>query len=287
MLSFKPADFRYYDLRRRASSDDISVMFPGWRPGDERVVVLSPHDDDGALGAGYLMLAAQANGGDVHVMIICDGWAGYSTPAEAATIVERRAKETLKAYSGLGLTQDMVVRMGYRDFSILPYLAWHLESGKLGTVANVVPTMRRLGVTRLLIPNGYREHIDHDAVHRIGAFDGPQVGDAILAEHGSAPPVRSFVQYPVWADLSPEEALLMGQDVRIRANRAVVAGDGVEKAVMESVRCWESQGKVIEGLVDARAGRKRANGWLEVYLAFDPRPILDYKPYHQLLDEIR
>ena len=286
MPNFKPTDFRYYDFHRRASSDDIGLIFPGWRPGDERVVVISPHDDDAALGAGYLILSALANGGDVCVMIVCDGWAGYSTPAEAATIVQRRAQETLNSYGYLGLSRDKIIRLGYRDFSVLPYLAWHLESGKTGTVANVVPALRRLHATRLLIPNGYREHIDHDAAHRIGAFDGPQVGDAILAEYGSAPPVRSFLQYAVWADLSPEEALLTKQDVRIRANRGVVAVDGVEQAVMEALRRFESQGKVIEGLVDARAGRKRRDGWLEVYLAFDPRPILDYGPYHRLLDEM-
>ena len=287
MVSVAPGDFRYCDLRRRVVSDDIKVLFPGWRPGDERVAIFSPHDDDGALGAGYALLAAVANGGEVYVMIFCDGWAGYSTPQEASTIVERRAKETLKAYSCLGVPKDKVVRVGYEDFSVLPYLGWHLDSGKLGSTAKMVPELRRLGITRMAIINGYREHIDHEAVHRIGAYDGPQVGDAILSEYGLVPHVRSHLQYAVWADLSPEEALVMGQNTGIRANRAIVGSDRVEQTVMASVRAWESQGKVIEGLVDQRAGRRRKDGWLEVYLAFEPRPILDYAPYHKLLDEIR
>ncbi|MGI6207472.1 MAG: PIG-L deacetylase family protein, partial [Anaerolineae bacterium] len=242
--------------------------------------------DDGALGAGYLTMAALANGADVFVLVFCDGWAGYSTPEEASTIVEVRARETLEAYSKLGVPPERVLRMGYADFSVLPYIGWHLDSGKLGTIANVVPTLRRLKVTRLLIPNGYREHADHEAVHRVGAYDGPQVGDAILAEYGKADPVRSFLQYAVWADLSPEDALVTGEDVRLRANRAVVATDKVESTVMDALRAWKSQGQVIEGLVDQRAGRKRSDGWLEVYYSFDPRPLLDYGPYHKLLDEI-
>ena len=282
----KPEHFRYYDLRQRAKSADIDLIFPDWQPGDERVAVLSPHDDDAAIGASYLMLAALANGGDVFVMIFCDGWAGYSTPEEAATIVQTRARETVEAYGHLGIDADRVLRMGYADFSLWPYIGWHLDSGKLGTTANVVPALRRLGITRMLIPNGYREHIDHEAAHRIGAFDGPQVGDAILAEFGVAPPVRSFLQYAVWADLSPEDALVTGQDVRIRANRGVVAADAVEETVMAALRAWKSQGQVIEGLVDARGGRKRHDGWLELYLAFDPRPILDYSPYHRMLDDL-
>ncbi len=286
MAHFDPADFRYYDLRQRTSSSDINLMFPGWQPGNERVAIMSPHDDDGALGAAYLLLAALANQAEVFVLIFCDGWAGYSTPAEASTIVPIRARETIDAYTGLGLSPDNVIRMGYADFSLLPYIGWHLDSGKLGTTANVVPALRRLKITRLLVPNGYREHIDHEAVHRVGAYDGPQVGDAILAEYGQVEPVRSSLQYQVWADLSPEDALVTGQDVRIRANRAVVAPDTVESKVMEAVRAWKSQGKVIEGLVGARAGRKRGDDWLELYLQFDPRPILDYSPYHELLDEI-
>lgn len=286
MPDFKPEHFRYYDLRRCIKGDDIGLIFPNWKPGDERVAVFSPHDDDGALGASYLMLAAMANGADVFVMIFCDGWAGYSKPEEASTVVATRARETLAAYGALGMSEDHVIRMGYQDFSVLGYLGWHLPSGQLGTIARVVPALRRLRITRLLIPNGYREHIDHETVHRVGAFDGPQVGDAILAEYGRVEPVRSFLQYPVWADLSPEDALVTNDDLGIRANRAVLAADPVEDTVMGALRAWESQGQVIEGLVDARAGRKRDDGWLEVYLSFDPRPILDYAPYHKLLDTI-
>ena len=232
------------------------------------------------------MLAALANGAEVYVMVFCDGWAGYSAPAEAAGIVEVRAQETLDAYSVMGINEENVLRMGYADFSVLPYIGWHLDSGKLGTIANIVPTLRRLQVTRLLIPNGYREHVDHEAVHRVGAFDGPQVGDAILAEYGRADPIRSFLQYAVWADLSPEDALVRGEDPHLRANRAVVAGPKPEETVMKAVRAWKSQGQVIEGLVDQRAGRRRGDRWLEVYYSFDPRPLLDYGPYHQLIDTI-
>ncbi len=286
MPSLEPKDFTYYDLRQGSKSSDIATIFSGWRPGDERLAVFSPHDDDAALGAGYLMLAAQANGAEIYVCIFCDGWAGYSTPAEAATIVEVRAQETLASYGHLGIDAKHVLRMGWRDFSVLPYIGWYLDSGKTGTTASVVPTLRRLGITRMVIPNGYREHIDHEAVHRIGAYDGPQVGDAILSEYGLVPPVRSSLIYAVWADLSPEDALVSHQDVRIRANRAIVAPDAAEQAIMQSLRLFKSQGKVIEGLVDQRAGRRRHDGWLEVYQAFDARPILDYGPYHKLLDGI-
>jgi len=286
MPEITAGDFRYYDLRRRTVSSDIEAFFPNWQPGNERVAIFTPHDYDAALGAGYSMLAAMSNGAEVYVMVFCDGWAGYSTPEEASGIVAVRAQETLNAYRAMGVPEANVLRMGYADFSVLPYIGWHLDSGKLGTIANVVPTLRRLQVTRLLIPNGHREHIDHEAVHRVGAFDGPQVGDAILAEYGKAKPVRSFMQYAVWADLSPEDALVNGEDTQVRANRAIIAEPQVEDTVMQAVLAWKSQGQVIEGLVDQRAGRRHGDKWLEVYYAFDPRPLLDYGPYHRLIETI-
>ena len=50
---FDPEIFSYYDLQRQRRSKDINLVFPDWKEGDERVVVLCPHDDDGLLGAGY------------------------------------------------------------------------------------------------------------------------------------------------------------------------------------------------------------------------------------------
>jgi len=78
---FRPEDFVYYDLRRRAATDAIGTLFPDWRPGDERVVVFSPHDDDALIGAGYLILAAQANGAEVSAVIFCTGALATATLA--------------------------------------------------------------------------------------------------------------------------------------------------------------------------------------------------------------
>ena len=280
-------DLVYYDVRERVISHSIDLLFPGWRDGDERVLILSPHDDDGILGAGYVLLAALANGADVHVAIFCDGWAGYSTPEEAVTIVERRRGETLSAYGALGLPEDHVLRFDYPDFSLWPWLGWHLPSGGQGTTARLLPRMRELKPTRLLVPNGYREHIDHEATFRAGACDGPQLGDAILAEYGLAEPIRSFLQYAVWGDFSPEDALVAGASVELRANRAIVAAPELEEEIGRAVGKFSSQRQVIAGILETRR-RNRVHGGraVELYLAFDPRPPLEYEPYHRLIAQI-
>ncbi|MCD6290358.1 MAG: PIG-L family deacetylase [Anaerolineae bacterium] len=278
--------FSYYDLQLGTASGDISLLFPDWRAGDERLVVLSPHDDDALLGAGYAIQAAQSNGGEVYILILCDGSAGYSSPEEKETIVSTRRAETLAAYRVLGLDEEHVLRCDFPDFSLMGYVGWRVPPGVAGTMQCVFPILRRLKVTRLLIPNGYREHIDHEATERIGRYDGPQVGDPILADLGLAPAVRSVLQYAVWGDFSPEDALVHGRPITLRGNRAVLASAIAEERVIKGIRSFRSQARIIEGLVAAREARRHDNRWLEVYLMFDPRPVLDYRPYHAAIMDI-
>jgi len=280
------ADFCYYDLGNNLRCSDISLLFPNWKDGDERVAIFCPHDDDGILGAGYSLLAAKANSAEVYIFIFCDGRAGYSTPEEKATIVLRRIKESTAAYESLGINRDDIIRFNYADFSVPPYIGWYLPSGGEGTFSKTIPIMRKLRITRLVIPNGYREHIDHEGVFRIAAYDGPQIGDKILAEWGDADPLRSMIQYAVWGDLSPEDALVTGRDTSLRANKVIKANFNVEQAIAEALNKFESQQKVIEMLLKARVERKHRDGMIEVYLAFDPRPSLDYTPYHRAIGVI-
>jgi len=276
----------YFDLARGVHSDDISLLFQGWQPGDERIAVLCPHDDDGLLGAGYAILAAQANGGLVYILIYCNGCAGFSTPEEKDTIVETRKQETIVAYAELGIAPENIVRFEYPDFSVAAHIGWQMPWGGEGTFPRTIQALRRLRITRVLLPNGYREHIDHESVFRIGAYDAPQVGDNILADWGLAPPVRSCLEYAVWGDFSPEDALICGRDLSLRANRAILAPFQVEETVERAIRRFRSQSKVIEGLVAARKSRRNERGVIELYMAYDPRPALDYGPYHQAINRI-
>jgi hypothetical protein len=283
---FKPEDFVYYDLQRRVKSGQIDLLFPGWKPKDERIAIFCPHDDDGILGAGYALLAALANQAEVYICIFCDGRAGYSRVEDRETIVARRKGESAAAYAALGVPESHIIRFNYPDFSMPGWLGWRLPDGQLGTLSQTLCTMRTHQITRLLIPNGYREHIDHEAVYRAGAYDGPQVGDPVLVDWGTAEPIRSTAVYAVWGDLTPEDALVAGRAANLRGNRAIAAPLTVEKAIMDSLRAFVSQGQIIEGLVAARAGRKQDQRVIEAYLSFDPRPALDYRPYHRAIMDI-
>lgn len=259
-------NFIYYDLAAKTTSKTLDLFFPGFEPPAESIVILSPHDDDAFLGAGYLIQAAREAGAAIKIIIICDGRAGYSRIEDKAGIVERRKEETLAAYQELGLKPADLFRLDLPDFSALHYLGWQLPNGKTGLFAQLVPLLRRLRVTRLLIPNGHREHIDHTAVYLAGIFFGPQVGDAVIADWGSAPPLKTSLVYSVWADFPAP------------ADRAILAPLAAEEKVMAALQKFASQARVIQSLVAARAGRRQANQVLELYQTLDPRPPLDFSP---------
>jgi len=277
------SDFIFYDLRKRTGRRGINVLFPDWDAGDERVMILSPHDDDALLGAGYAIAACLSHGGDVHVCIFCDGSAGYSRPDQKETIVQVRRRETVSAYSLMGMPKENVHPLVYPDFSLVSYVGWRLSAGGEGTLAGLIPLLRSRRITRLMIPNGYREHSDHEAAYDAGRYDGVQAGDPVLVDWGAPSPIKSTLQYAVWGDLSPEDALLEGGDLSIRANRAIVADYAVEERIAAALAQFESQGQIIQGLLAQRRERDCGIGMMELYISMDPRPKLEYEPYARLI----
>ena len=278
--------FTYCDTNTKTVSQDIDLLFPSFGK-DEVLVVMSPHDDDAIIGAGYAMLAAQQAGAEVYVMIFCRGDAGYSTVEEKDTIEEVRKRETDACYGRLGIPADHIIRLNYPDFSAIGHWGWEKADGKPGDMPTILRFLREQKVTRVMIPNHYHEHIDHLAAHLMASFDCPQAGDAALVDYGTPHAVRSTLEYSVWADLDPEDALVNGRPSDLRANRILVASAAVEKKIDYAIEAYVSQEKIIEGLVKARSERKTAKGdFVEVYIAFDCRPKISFKPYLDWVDKM-
>ncbi len=131
-------------------------------------------------------------------------------------------------------------------------------------------------MTRILVPNDYREHPDHYAASYIASYLGPQAGDNIIADWGATSRVKTYLKYSVWAKFSPEEP----------ANRSVKVTWRVEEAIRDSVAKFESQKLVIQDLFNMRDERKIDDYALEVYTLYDPRPKLDLKMYKEALRDI-
>ena len=279
-------NFKYYNVDNKTVSTDISDIFPDFGE-NEVLAVMSPHDDDAIIGAGYAMLAAQDAGADVYVVIFCRGDAGYSTVEEKDTIETVREKETVECYKRLGIPAEHILRLNFPDFSAFCNIGWEKADGTPGDMPRILRFFRDKKVTRVMVPNHHREHIDHTAAHIMSSFDVPQAGDAALVDHGTPHAVRSVLEYSVWADLDPQDALVSGRDSALRANRILSVSADVEEKIDDGICAYVSQGEIIKGLVNSRAERKtRDNRYIEVYISLDCRPKIDLKPSISFVDEI-
>ena len=279
-------EYRYLDIRSEQFGD-IEVLFPGWQPGDERLCVYSPHDDDAILGAGYAMRAALDAGAEVFLVIVCNGDCGYSTPEEKDTIVARRHRETVNVYRAFGIPEQNILFLNYPDFSALSYVGRNVSPTREGNFRSTITMLRQRRITRILAPNHYHEHIDHLAASLMAQYDAPQAGDMHSVDWAEPYPVRSTAQYSVWAELDPEDALLAGRDPGLRADTVLIASEEVELRVGEGLREYASQQEIIADLIEQRKARQLPDGrYIEVYRRFDPRPKLDFEPYKRLLGKL-
>lgn len=273
--------YTYYDTNTKAVSNDIDLIFPGFGKTEKEVLaVMSPHDDDAVIGAGYAMLAAKEAGAEVYVVIFCRGDAGYSTVEEKPTIEAVRARETDECYLRMGIPADHVLRMNFPDFSAIGHIGWEKADGEPGDMPVVLRFLREKKVTRVMIPNHYHEHIDHLATYLMTSFDVPQAGDAALVDNGTPHKVLSTLQYSVWADFDPEDSLVAGRTGGVRANRILAVSADVEKEIDVAIEAYVSQDKIIEGLVNSRKERATKDGrFVEPYIIFDCRPKINLAPY--------
>ncbi|HBN84884.1 MAG TPA: PIG-L family deacetylase [Clostridiales bacterium] len=276
--------FKIIDTNKGVGRQDINLLFPGWEEGKEKLAVFSPHDDDALIGASYAMKTVQENQGEVYVFIFCNGNAGYSHIDQKDTVVNVRKEETVLAYSKLGIPKENIIRFDWNDFDAIRYLGREKDEDDQGSFQKVITILRNIGITRLLVPNHHKEHMDHTAVHLIGSYHAPQAGDPIVVDWGDPLPVKSVAEYSVWADFSPLDAL--SEKRTLRANRILLVEATVEENVRQAITEYRSQGKIIADLIASRDNRRLETGfYMELYILFDPRPKLDYTPYKQYLND--
>nr|MDO8112480.1 PIG-L family deacetylase [Candidatus Sigynarchaeota archaeon] len=283
--------FRFLDLDAETELHGIEAFFPAWNAG-EHVAFFSPHDDDAMLGAGYLMLAAQAAGAVAHLVIFHRGNAGYSKPTDKETIVEVRKKETVASYRGLGISQNNILRLDLPDFSGNAYLGMFkpVQPGQdqsTGTFERLLVFLRKSKVSRLVFANGFREHIDHAAVAQSAILYGPQAGDPVVVDWAEPWTIQSFIEYSVWGNFDPVESIRRSAEKNhLPANRAIIANEAAEQKIQSALQQFHSQQAIIKGILENRKERKIDQGYLELYMQVDPRPKLDYNPYKQSINHI-
>jgi len=205
--------FTFYDLRKGTSSVDIDVLFPDWKAKQECVAVFGAHDDDPLLGAGYAIAAALENSAEVFIVIFCQGDCGYSDPGQKGSIVETRRKENENAMVRFGIKKENIIRFEYPDLSLGNFKGKQTINGDAGAFMRILDLIRNNGITRALIPNGYREHSDHTAAYDICAEDIIQCGDPInkrienlIEQRRNRQSTAGFIE--LYIDLDPRPKLV-------------------------------------------------------------------------------
>jgi LmbE family N-acetylglucosaminyl deacetylase len=271
----------FVDFSKPAKRGRINLLFPGWTKG-ERVAFYSPHDDDAILGAGYLILAVIKAGGIPSIFVFCRGDAGYSTPAEKKGIVQRRKREARSAYGLLGVKEKDIRFFGIPDFSLTAHLDRKPPCGGKGVFDQIVSLLRRERISRVAFSSGHLEHWDHTAVFYAGIYTSPQAQDPILADLGKPQRIQTYLAYSVWGDFEPAP---MGQATR--ADLGILAKDEDEKLVIDTIKEFSSQSRIIKHIVARRKARTTKGGYLELYKSYQLRQPIDYSPYFRIINKIK
>jgi LmbE family N-acetylglucosaminyl deacetylase len=271
----------FVDFAKPAKRGRINLLFPDWTKG-ERVAFYSPHDDDAILGAGYLILAVIKTRGIPSIFVFCRGDAGYSTPAEKKGIVQRRKREARSAYGLLGVKKKDIHFFGIPDFSLTAHLDRKRPCGGKGVFDQIVSLLRRERISRVAFSSGHLEHWDHTAVFYAGIYTSPQAQDPILADLGKPQRIQAYLAYSVWGDFEPAP---MGQATR--ADLGILAKDEDEKLVIDAIKEFSSQSRIIKDIVARRKARRTKGGYLELYKSYQPRQPIDYSPYFRIINKIK
>jgi hypothetical protein len=202
----------------------------------------------------------------------------------AKSIIETRKQETHEAITNLGILPENIHRLEIPDFSGLNYLGMQSEnrSEEKSTLMQIIRLLRKVHCTRILIPNSYREHIDHYAASLVGIFDAIQAGEPVCGNLGEPQVIKSYYMYSVWGAFSPFE-----EDNGIIYSIGVQPS--IESQIRTAIRKWKSQEKIIESLLNQRQQRfiQQRNQFVEIYIKIDPRPILDYNKYKKIINQIK
>ena len=230
----------------RASSNPI---FPKRRvtassrvePG--KVLVLSPHPDDEAIGMGGALVKHVSAGSDVTVLFLTDG-GGLEEPREP--LIEARRSESKAVGAHLGI----------------PQIFWdHPDTGLTRdekTVAELTAVLAELRPDRIFCPSIFDTHFDHFTTCRL-------LGGALTA----LPELEAIVEgYEVWDTIPFKNHLLDISDVIEEKDRILAFYEIPHRSTDFTALC-RARASVHYTLGISSELDRQGKGFAEAYLCFD------------------
>lgn len=206
------------------------------RPPRGRVLVLSPHPDDDALGCGGALKLHARQGDRIKVIYLFDGSGGISTsPRRRLMVVKKREAEAYRAAQILGIHE--------LEF-------WHISDGTLSSTRTAMRKLARVcrafHPTTIYAPSFLDPHPDHFITAKILAD--------YLAQNNFKGEIFS---YEIWAPQFVNRLLCV---------------DGVMNNKIQAIKAHQSQLKAwgyldaMVGLARYRAGMFNAGHYAEGFL---------------------
>jgi LmbE family N-acetylglucosaminyl deacetylase len=208
-----------------------------------RVLVLSPHPDDEAIGMGGTLSMHVANGSEVTVLYMTDG-GGLDEPREEMIRTRRAEAEGLGAR--LGLRQIFWANVDTRLTNDGP------------TVAAMAEVLRDLRPEVIYAPSIFDHHFDHFATNQV-------LVDALERVPDCRPPVAG---YEVW-DNVPFANYVVDVSAQAEAKDAALAHYATPLAYTDFTQLCRNRCAVHYTLhVDSRIERA-GKGFAEAFLRYD------------------
>lgn len=221
------------------------------KPESPKVLVLSPHPDDEAIGCGGVIYQHYLAGEEVTVVFLTNGSQGRTRGVSEEEIIRQRKKEAEKAAKVLGIHN---------------IIFWNYKDGDLCLSKESIERMRTLINTItpdvVYLPCFIDEHPDHRATNRIFV----EVCSEII------PNFKVFA-YEVWTPLIPNCLINITNEMNKK---------------LEALECYKTQtalfniSKLAENLNAFRAGIIRLRGYQYAEAYF----FCELKKYLQIINKI-
>jgi LmbE family N-acetylglucosaminyl deacetylase len=198
-----------------------------------RVVFLSPHDDDAAIGCGGLLSRLKERS---SVIVMTDGALGSTDLKGEEELVKTRRNEAKAAYERIGVFD--VEFLDFPDLCLNNYECWKTDGGRAGAYQKLIPLLRQKQPVCVFIPSAFDFHPDHKTTSRIG-HAAAVFSNSYLSFSGRAQttPVLNVWEYHVWSKGNCE-----GMMVELKL------GNEESLVKKEAIMRFESQRLILEQL---------------------------------------
>jgi len=185
----------------------LATVSQHWQDKKGRFLMISPHDDDAALGAGLLIQLAKRENVPVHILIVTDGSMGYCSVDEKDSIAEIRRNESFECYQSLGVPKKNIIWLGFPDCQLSNYRGRSPAetdvplsiNGFTGLQNAFTYHLRKIKPTQCFLPTWNDLHPDHRIIYEellISLFHAagniwPELGKPL----SNVPYVHTFAVY--------------------------------------------------------------------------------------------